>query len=1004
MKLTDNGFPVVGIGASAGGLDALQTFFANVPSDTGLAFIVVTHQQPDHVSLLPELLGHFTQMTIVSAEDGSVIKKNHVYVCPPGKNFAVFNHKLHLMEPGKYDSANLPVDYFLRSLAESCQHQSIGIILSGTGTDGTLGLKSIKSVSGLTIAQEPKSAKFDGMPTSAIAMGDVDFVLPAEKMGQQLLDYCKGLSAFKTGPAEPDSEIETGALQKIFILLRNRTGNDFSLYKHSTIKRRIGRRMASHQINNPDKYVLFLQDNPIEIDKLSKELLINVTNFFRDSDAFKALSEKTLPFLFEGKPENYQFRIWVTGCASGEEAYSIAILFKEAIEKTGKSYGYQVFATDLDETSINRARDGIYLAGIAADMTHERLVRFFHAENNQYRICKEIRESVVFVIQNLIQDPPFTRIDLISCRNLLIYINLELQKEILPQLQYALNPGGILFLGSSESIGHSDDRFSVLDKKWKIYQRKDSEASYSFSRFSSLPIRNGTAAVSFNSLNGDLQTGYCQADRAIITGAFCAGRIITNDTGKIVYIHGRTGNYLEPVSGQPNWNVVDMAREGLRMPLMTMFRKIVKGHDNELFSNDLKVKTNGDYEAVNMSLNRIEEPEALRNLYLLSIRPQQSRDIEHKVPPARSNKSRKMVDNHQFNEQLEQELLFMKESLLITIEELQASNEEIKSSNEELQSTNEELQSSNEELETSKEEMQSLNEELNTVNNELQNKIEKLSEINDDMQNLLNSTDIATIFLDSQLRIKWLTRQAKNIFKRIDTDIGRPLADQVSILKYDNLIEDAQSVLQTLILKDTEVQTQQNDWYLFRILPYRTSENMVDGLVLTFVDISKLKKAEQTAKAADIATAIVNTIKQPLMVLDEQFQILTSNQAYNQMFNHTLEPLTGQSLFSIHSSAWNSERLRGQLVKTLASTEAFDEFDCETTFPGVGTKSLILNGRILKQTKDCPTLMLLAIEGARASKDAYVTHDPGRNQSRQSILTGPLLPILVVLTEEGQLA
>ena len=954
--------PVVGIGASAGGLEALEAFFAHLSPRTGFTFIVVTHQQPGHVSLLPDLLKSFTDMPVLAAEDGMLLKSNQVFVCPPGKNLALLHHRLHLMDSQKYDAAHLPIDYFLRSLAEDTQEMGIGIILSGTGTDGTLGLKTIKGASGMTMVQEPKTAKFDGMPSSAIAMGDVDFVLPAEKMGLQLIEYSKG-PYFKQGHADqPDMLVAAEPIQKILILLRNRTGHDLSGYKPTTIKRRIARRMNIHQIKNADNYVRFLQENPIELDKLFKELLINVTNFFRDAEAFESLSALVLPKLFEGKPDNYELRVWITGCASGEEAYSIAILLKEYLAKIGKAHRFQIFATDLDETSINRARDGVYPCGIAADVSAARLERYFKLEDSQYRISKEIRETVIFATQNLIQDPPFTRVDLICCRNLLIYLNAALQKEIFPQFHYALNPGGILFLGSSESIGSFDDLFATLDKKWKIYQRKDIRASFPVSKLSLVSSRTGESSMaSLKSLSSEFQAGNIarQIERLLLE-RYAPVSIIINEHGKIVYIHGRTGKYLEPTTGQPSWNIIEMAREGLRLPLVSALRLAGKKGEVVIISNGLRVKTNGDYEIIDMKLEKIIEPEALRDLFLVSFHPQTKGKESQSADATKT--ATLSVDKPGEKEQLEQELFFTKESLRATIEELETSNEELKSTNEELQSTNEELQSSNEELETAKEEMQSLNEELNTVNNELQNKVESLSETNDDMQNLLNSTDIATIFLDCNLKIKRFTRQAKAIIKLIDSDIGRPLGDLVSTLKYEHLIDDAKAVLQTLVFKDTEVQTVHGDWYLLRILPYRTAENMIDGLVISFIDIGRLKKAEQTAQAAYLTTAIVNTVRQPLLVLDEMLCILTANPAFNQAFTINNENVAGQSLFAIHGSAWDCAALRTHLSELLTSNRAFDGYYLDTKFPVIGDKRLLINGCILKQAKDSPTLLLLAIE------------------------------------------
>ncbi|MGZ8193087.1 MAG: CheR family methyltransferase [Methylobacter sp.] len=957
----ETALPVAGIGASAGGLEALQLFFSHLSPETGFAFIVATHQSAEHVSLLPELLAKFTEMTVLTAKDGMLLEKNHIYVGPPGKNLSVFKRRLHLMTSPRHNFANLPIDYFLRSLAEDVQEISVGIILSGTGTDGTLGLKAIKGVAGMTMAQDPPTAKFDGMPLSAITMGEVDFVLPPEKMGQQLMEYSES-SNFKEKAIDkeaPADLVDFEVLQKAFILLRNRTADDFSGYKSTTLKRRIIRRMNIHQIKNPDSYIEFLQENPVEIDKLFKELLINVTNFFRDPEAFDTLSTVALPKLFQDKPDNYKVRVWIPGCSTGEEAYSTAILLKEYNEKTGKNYRFQIFATDLDESCINWARDGSYPIGIAADISPERLKRFFYLEDNQYCIIKEIRETIIFAVQNLIQQPPFTRLDLISCRNVLIYLNSHLQKELLPRFHYALNPGGILFLGSSETIGNHDDLFSTIDVKWKIFQRNTGPSRLPLSKLSIYVSPNDSLPPPpLKSLSIESQAGPLvrQIER-ILLDQHVPVSLIINEHGKIFYIHGRTGKYLEPTPGQPSWNIIEMAREGLRIPLLNALSKVVKKGENEVFSSGLQVKTNGDFETIDLILARIKHPETLKDLFLVTFQPhKEESQIQHlpqeKKAPKTSNKEK---------EQLEQELVFIKESLRATVEELQTANEKLKSTNEELQSINEELQSSNEELETSKEEMQSLNEELNTVNSELQIKVEMLSDANNDLQNLLNNTDIPTIFLDTDLKIRRYTQPVKKLIKIIDSDIGRPLGDLTSTLKYEHLIDEAKDVLKTLESKSIEVQTVQGEWYLLRILPYRTIENMIDGLVITFVDISRLKKAEQSAELAELTTSIVNTIRQPLLVLDNKLNIISANPAFIQTFNATNENLTGQSLFAIHKSAWDGVELRRHLFGTLTGHTVFDKFIHDAEFPGLGKKQLIINGRILKQSKESPPLVLLAI-------------------------------------------
>ncbi|MGR9116623.1 MAG: CheR family methyltransferase [Gammaproteobacteria bacterium] len=953
-------FPVVGLGASAGGLEALQGFFSHFEFNCDMCFIVVMHQMPSHSSLLPELLTRFTDMPVTQAQNGMLLERNQIFVCPPGQNLAVFNRCLHLMDPVDFQATHLPIDYFFRSLAEDIKDKAIAVILSGTGTDGTLGMKVIKDRGGLTVAQDPITAKFGGMPSSAIASGAVDCVVPIEKMGIQLCEYVNEAPLMKRDQTSSEQLMSAEAIQKIFILLRSKTGHDLSSYKLTTIRRRIIRRMNIHRIDSVEEYVRLLQENPHEIDVLFKELLINVTHFFRDSEAYEVLAQKALPKLLEGKSDQQVLRIWVPGCSSGEEAYSIGILLKEVLEKQGKTNKFQIFATDLDLSTINMAREGTYPVGIESDVSSVRLKRFFKKENDHYRICKEIRDSVIFASQNLIKDPPFTHIDFISCRNLLIYLSADLQKELLPQLHYALNKQGILFLGSSESIGQYEDLFSAIDKKWKIYQRKDVKIRFPVSKLS---IRSSSSRDMLTPeqqvLTGAQQTNQISRHiEKLLLQLYAPDCVVVNEYGKIIYVHGRTGPYLELSSGQPKINVVELAREGLRMPLATMLRKARKLNKTEINSKRVRVKTNADFEFVDLKLIKIVEPEVLRDLLLISFRPNESVKAQTTVTnleiPCNENDEKRL---------LEEELYFAKESLSATIEELETANEELKSANEELQSYNEEL-------ETSKEEMQSLNEELNTVNSELQNKVMALSQINDDMQNLLNASEIATIFLDNQLKIKRFTRPATNLIKLIDSDIGRPLEDLGSTLKYSDLILDAKEVLKTLVFKDKEVQSTNGDWYLSRILPYRTADNIIDGLVITFVDISRIKQAEKMAHDADLTRSIVEAIRLPLLVLDSDFIILAGNPAFYRVFDVAPESVEFRSLFTIAGGAWNVPNIYEYLTKTYDRIMASENFCFQSEFPGVGFKRLILNGCILRHQATAKPHILLVIDDITENGDS----------------------------------
>ncbi|MDH5700711.1 MAG: PAS domain-containing protein, partial [Nitrospirota bacterium] len=878
------GFPIVGIGASAGGLEAFEEFFTQMPPNSGLAFVVVPHQSPTHTSLLPGLLQKCTTMPVLEVSDGLVMKPNTVYLALAGKNLAMLNGALQLMEPASQDRLPLPIDYFFRSLAEDQKHRAIGIILSGTGSDGTLGLKAIKGESGMTMAQEPQSAKYSGMPQSAIAMGIIDYVCPPTRMPEQILAYIRG-PYLAPMPSSLDQESDAGQfLQKVFVLLRDRTGNDFSLYKTNTIRRRIERRMNVHQIETAKQYLSYLVTNPHELDALFQEILIGVTSFFRDPAAFEILAKQGLPLLLDAKPDGDHLRVWVPACGTGEEAYSLAILLREYMTQRKVRFHVQVFGTDLDSQAIEVARKALYPAGIANDVTPERLERFFIKEDINYRVKKDIRDLVIFAAHNLLADPPFTKLDLLSCRNLLIYLEARTQRRLFPLFHYALKGSGLLFLGSSETIGEFEEgHFETVDRKWKLYRRKAGATDRT--TLEGFPIASLKAVR-------DLSIG---EDRAFHSPApsipdlietmlleqFAPASVIVNERGEIIYIHGRTGAYLEPPPGQPNLILLNMAREGLRYDLAAALHQVTT-QDEEVSRQGVKVKTNGAFMLVDLTVKRIEEPEALRGLYQVIFK---SRPTALSVP---GKQKKKGIAKHEAaaSPDVIQELRYTKQRLQHTNEELQTSNEELKSTNEELQSTNEELQSTNEELETSKEELQSLNEELVTVNSELQGKMDELSTTNDDLHNILNSTEIATIFLDNDLNIKRFTPEAKRIVNLIETDVGRPLTDIALKLTDCRLIEHAQQVLRTLVFHEGEVQGNEGEWYALRILPYRTARNTIDGLVLTFLDITGAKKAEIAAREAqEFAESIIQTVRQPLMVLDGQLRVVTANQAFYQTFH-----------------------------------------------------------------------------------------------------------------------
>jgi len=951
-------FPIIGIGASAGGLEAFELFFKTMPADCGMAFVLVPHLDPGHASMLSEILQRNTTMPVHEAQDGTIIQPNHVYIIPPNKDMAIFHGVLNLSVPEKARGLRLPIDSFFRSLAEDQGERSICVILSGSGSDGTLGLRAIHGAGGVSFVQEPSTAKYDGMPTSAIKSGLATYVLPVDQITRQLVTYIKTI--VDTGvPPVPPVPAAASAMRRIMILLRSKTGNDFSHYKQTTIKRRVERRMAAHNLENIEAYARYLHENPAEVQILFKELLINVTSFFRDREVFEALAKDVLPRLFERKPEDYIFRIWVPGCASGEEAYSVAMLFREYMDEIKKDYRIQIYATDIDEEAIATARAGTYPANIAIDVSPDRLHRFFVKEENVFRIKKEIREMVVFAIQNVIKDPPFTKMDLITCRNLLIYLEPELQNQVIPAFHYALRPGGVLILSPSESIGNFTDLFTPLDKKWKIYSTKPSLKStralvaQRFAWAGNRPVKEWEETPERRE-----KVNLAELTKRALLRSFAPPSVIIDENGDIAYVHGDTGNYLKPAEGNARMNVIDMAREGLQLELRAAIANAVALHSAAV-CRDVQVRTNGGIHGVDLMVLPLVDPESTGELLLVSFR-----DVESHPPEKRTREKRVSAKGGSKRvEELEQELAYTKENLKATIEEMQAANEELKSTNEELQSTNEELQSTNEELETSKEELQSVNEEILTVNAELQAKIEQLTDIQNDMKNLLENVNVGTIFLDEHLAIKRFTRDATRVFRLAASDTGRPLADIRSLIPDVDLVPDAQEVLDSLIPQEKQVYTTSNEWFLVRIMPYRTLENVIEGVVLTFSDITALKGVETEARRArTYAQNIVDTIREPLVVLNGNFEVVSASRSFYRTFGVTPETTLGRTLFELGNGQWDIPRLHELLESVLPKDTSFDDYEVEHEFPGIGFKKMLLNAHRIPGEADTTQLILLAIE------------------------------------------
>jgi chemotaxis protein methyltransferase CheR/two-component system CheB/CheR fusion protein len=825
---------IIAIGASAGGLEAMESFFTPIPANCGVAFVVIQHLDPTQKGMLPEILQRITPMTVSQAGEGMPVKANGVYVIPSNKDLSILHGKLHLLDPVAPRGLRLTIDFFFRALADDQHERAVGVILSGMGSDGTLGLRAIKENAGLGFVQAPDSAKYDAMPLSAIEAGLADQVATPEELWHRISAYLTRSPQDSPRPNQPIQPLKLqSALEQILHLLRDRTGNNFALYKKNTLYRRIERRMGLHQIDNIAIYVHYLRDNPQELDLLFKELLIGVTQFFRDPAVWEQLKTHALPALFAHYPAGKDLRAWVTACSTGEEAYSLAMLFKEALAESQapQHFKLQIFATDLDQDAIDKARQGVFPENIAADMSSQRLSRFFVAEGKGYRINKEIREMVIFARQNIITDPPFTKLDLLSCRNLLIYFGPELQKKLIPLFHYALTRHGLLLLGNSETISSFTTLFATLDSHSRLFQRIDQALSPTIIDFPTqhFPVASMIQPDTLTTKASNLQSQIEQ----LLLHYYSPSAVLVNADGDILYIHGRTGKYLEPATGKANLNIHAMAREGLRHELASALSKAQR-QSEAIQLKGLMVGTNGGTQTINLTVQALTKPDLLGGKLIVLFT-----DIETPPVKKRSHKSPSA-------EQLLSlaELQQARDELQILREEKQSSQEELKSANEELQSTNEELQSTNEELTTSKEEMQSLNEELQTVNVELQAKVTDLSWVNNDMKNLLNSMEIATVFLDNTLNIRRFTPYATHLFKLITGDVGRPLSDITTDLDYPQLQHDMHEVLRTLVFTENQIKTLDGRWFKVRIMPYRTQDNVIDGLVITFFDISETKKLE----------------------------------------------------------------------------------------------------------------------------------------------------------------
>ena len=940
-------FPIVGMGGSAGSFSAFEKFFLHMPSNSGMAFVIIMHMDPNKNMELARLLQPSTSMPVVEAEDGMLVEPNKVYIIPPNSDMGMHNRHLLLFKVSRSKGAHMSIDHFLQSLAEDQWNNGVAIVFSGMGTDGETGVRMIKEKLGMAMVQDPETADFRSMPETSIKTHLVDYILPPEEMPGRLVKYLNhpALKQPSTEEFISKAHSETFVL-KILMLLRSHTGHDFSLYKRSTITRRIERRIAYNQLPDYEYYVNFLRENPNEIEVLFNELLIGVTKFFRDQAAFEALKQY-LYALLNKKNNEEPIRVWVAGCSTGEEAYSIAILIMEYLEGLSlkQKPKVQIFATDLDPNAIEVARIGFYFANIASEVSSKRLERFFVKKNNGFVVKKEVREMIVFAQHNLIKDAPFTRLDLLCCRNLMIYLTADLQSKIIPIFQYSLNVNGILFLGPAESVGAFHDRFNSLDSKWKLFERKKgvsalgTKLDFPF-HVTHLPNKSVKAE---GIIKPSMKNLMSETFQKLLLENHIPASLLLNEKGEILYINGQVNRYLQFNSGEAVLDIHKMIREELKYAVGNAIHQACI-HQNKIEENDVRIKDNNKIYRISFTVEYLTEY-PLNDLLLLIITDK---------GPIRKNRTKpgngSELSKDGAVEELEKELIYTKQQLHTTIEQMETSLEELKSTNEELQSTNEELQSTNEEALTTKEEMQSLNEELMTINLQYQNKAEELSLLNNDMKNLLDNTEMGTIFLDNSLNILRFTPQVTKLFNIIPTDIGRSITHIVSNFEYPSIEIVIMEVIERLSGKELEIKTKKGDWYNMRIMPYRTTDNFINGAVLTFNKITPLKSMEfKLSTLVDYTQATIEKLTDACILIDKEKTILAVNHKFLNLFRLRDSEVIEHSFLEIVHNLWGTDKFDELLFnKNLISTEVLIQHN----FKGLGMKDLFVCVEHIGKNKD----------------------------------------------------
>lgn len=953
--------PLIGIGASAGGIEALSEFFDTMPPDSGLAFIVVLHLDPTQQSHLASILAQHTAMPVVEIKDGMKVEADRVHVIAPNRDLRVEGDTLRLSEPGEPRGHRHPIDVLFKSLAEQRQARTAAIVLSGTGTNGTQGLKEVKAAGGLILVQDPANLRFDGMPRSATAAGLADHVLPPADMPGALMGYFR-----HSYVAEPDGltaapQDGQPGLEHVLGILRAHSGQEFRSYKPGTLMRRINRRMSLRGIGNLADYLNLLRAEPTENQALVRDLLISVTSFFRDIEAWTTLAETVIAPLVADRESGSAIRVWVPACATGEEAYSIAMLLAEQAEAAHKQFDIKIFASDLLESNLNAARAGVYPGSSVEMLASDRIRRFFDKLDGSYQVRGSLRELIVFAKQDLLREPPFSRMDLITCRNMLIYIEPEAQRRAIALFHFALREGGRLFLGSAETIGRADDLFETISKKWRIFRRVG-PTRHDIVNFPVLGSNHAAQHRADPVALAEPSARATETARRALLERYAPASVLIDQKGRVLYFHGETADYLKQPSGEPTRDLLAMARDGLLARLRGAMQAVMSGDEDVSFTT--QIRRGDSLFPVRVTLAPLPATLQASGLVLVTFEPVSTEPQPSIVSEQQGS------DQQGATSALESELRSTRTELQGTIEQLESLNEELKASNEEATSMNEELQSTNEELETSKEELQSFNEELHSINSQLQHKISELDQVTNDLANLLSGTEIATVFLDMEMRIKWFSPVTKHLLELQTGDIGRPLSHFAPKFVDGRLLDDAQLVLDKLAPLEAEIQSNTGHWYLRRILPYRTRDNRIAGLVITFIDIHERKLASDAVNESRIfAEAIVATARQPLIVVDSDLRVRSANRAARDLFWSSSKSVEGTPIYETNGQ-FDAAELRRLLDEVLPKEQRFEDVEIAFGNNGISQRTLVFNGRRLERNGGRELLILLAVEDITEHKKA----------------------------------